>query len=237
MTCDYCECEPIRGTRFKCQQCKDVDLCRSCHDMHRACVRRSQAPPAIASSAEVYGALSTDVANISLLDVGLAKDESRELAEADVADRSRGWPPSVENEVSKAASAEADYPETLHPVTHTFVRVAGPERAVRLLLRTGQSTELRNECVRRYLKTFPPSQASCKDLAWIVVSAHQDSIGMQCDRNGVQGESSLTNTDLLLDDRIDCAIEQWERTLAESSAQPTTAVVDEIALKNSILVC
>lgn len=30
--CDICDTTPIVGTRFKCQQCPDFDLCQSCFD-------------------------------------------------------------------------------------------------------------------------------------------------------------------------------------------------------------
>ena len=32
ITCDCCECSPIVGERYKCQECDDFDLCSDCYD-------------------------------------------------------------------------------------------------------------------------------------------------------------------------------------------------------------
>lgn len=31
VTCDGCECEPIVGERYQCEECEDRDLCQACY--------------------------------------------------------------------------------------------------------------------------------------------------------------------------------------------------------------
>lgn len=101
--------------------------------------------------------------------------------------------------------------------------------------------------LERFLATFPPSAASCSDVAWIVVShpegaaspaaaataqpaegsGRAGSPAVRGDRGGGSAEPSL-------EERVDAAVEEWER-LTASGRKPTAADVDALAAKHRIL--
>ena len=70
-----------------------------------------------------------------------------------------------ENSAAKWRALQQAVP-CLHP-THKFARVdSGPERAV--VLTIGDGGEDRDH-LASFLRAFPPSQASCRDVAWLIV--------------------------------------------------------------------
>ena len=99
-----------------------------------------------------------------------------------------------------ATSRACDNESTLHDPLHKFIKSDGAERSIRLILSADPSDALR---LKKYLETFPPSQASCEDLAWIqVLYAHPEnvtSLGAQATRIDTISE----------DDRLDDVSRAW----------------------------
>ncbi len=79
--------------------------------------------------------------------------------------------------------------DVVHNPTHSFARADGAERAVKIVLDGKDEDRLRLE---KFLEAFPPSQASCDDVAWIEVCVRQRQTA--CDAS---------------DEQIDAAVEEW----------------------------
>ena len=95
----------------------------------------------------------------------------------------------------------------------------------------------------QFLATFPPSAASCRDVAWIVVShpegpkqQHEQQRQQQQEQQPANSSSSTHSGSL--EERIALAVEEWEQlagTAAASGRRPTAADVDGLAAKHGIL--
>lgn len=120
---------------------------------------------------------------------------------------------------------------------------AGPSSAD-----TGDSSGDGNSSrLERFLATFPPSAASCSDVAWIVVAhpeqaaaaaatagAQPAEVASAAGRAAAAGNRGGGHPEASLEERVDAAVEEWER-LTGSGRKPTAADVDALAAKHRIL--
>lgn len=143
----------------------------------------------------------------------------------------------------------------LHP-SHKFEKVTqGPERSIQYtpphVETRGNEKEALLSSLIWFLDTFPPSQCSCSDVAWICIQQHDrgttnnnsnsssiNSSGGTQDSNN--GSSKKKNTEVLppLEERIEAALDDWEQRIHVASTkkeQITNLDVDTIAKKNQIL--
>lgn len=177
ITCDGCDAEPIIGKRFKCQVCEDRDLCEPC--MRALIAARLKM---VAEAGPPGEAPRPDGARPKRWISRLRSDNER---------------------VKWGALMQAV--PCLHP-SHAFARMDwGPERAVVLTLPPLLDTpndakdgfESAKVLAERFLATFVPSQASCADVAWIIVDLPQEE----------SMRSATAAPDL--EDRVEAALEGW----------------------------
>jgi hypothetical protein len=134
----------------------------------------------------------------------------------------------------------------LHP-SHRYQAISGPERAVVLSLPGGE--EAGESMLLKYLETFPPSKASCADVAWIVVEIPRSNKSSSSQRRRQQSSSSLSSTSTAaaigpssprlqraiedsMEARIDAALEDWEALLQRRT--PTADDVGALARRHDI---
>mmetsp|Transcript_17780 Transcript_17780/g.45553 ORF Transcript_17780/g.45553 Transcript_17780/m.45553 type:complete len:321 (-) Transcript_17780:58-1020(-) len=106
---------------------------------------------------------------------------------------------------------------------HRFARMAGPERAVRL---TGNAASGAPAALRDFLATFPPSHASCADLAWLAVDR---------DERAGQVDELDRNSRKPLQRRVDRLLRAWESLLEDGSAAITAEKLDRLAAAHGVL--
>ena len=210
ISCDSCGVEPIIGSRFKCLVCEDRDLCEKC--MRGLIAARLK--------------MSQEAGSSSLLEDPPPTSED--------APRPKHWISNLTSDddegcVQKWSTLLHAVP-CLHPL-HTFSRMDwGPERAVVLHLSSVLPSSEVTALAEKYVATFPPSKASCADVAWITLERGAVAAGA--------GSSAKQDNDDDLEDRIDAAVEQWEALLAKKKQRkqkPTAADIDALATSNRIL--
>jgi len=148
----------------------------------------------------------------------------------------------------------------LHP-SHKFERVTqGPERSIQYTppqVETrdegeGGGREEEKEALTWFLDTFPPSQCSCSDVAWICIQQHDrgnnnnNNNNSSSSSNGSGGTQDSNNNKkktakvLLppLEERIEAALDNWEQRIHVASTKKeriSNLDVDTIAKKYQIL--
>lgn len=88
--------------------------------------------------------------------------------------------------------------------------------------------------LEEFLATFRPSTCSCSDVAWLVVEVGSGSGSGSGSVPPASGSSSAAQAGPSLEERVDAAVEEWEK-LAASGRKLTAADVDRLAAKHLIL--
>ena len=195
ISCDGCEMEPIIGKRFKCQVCEDRDLCEPCM---RALIA------ARVKMAKEAGPLEKPIPSAS--------------------PRPKRWISNLPSD-----DLRIKWEALMHAVpclhsSHVFARMDwGPERAIVLSLPSGlQSIDARSSLAIKFLDTFPPSGASCADVAWIMLDLPKEG------GNAPEGRKKDD-----IEERVEAALEGWEEIL--SQRKPSAEDVGKLAKKHRIL--
>ncbi len=131
-------------------------------------------------------------------------------------------------------------PAPIHDISHKFSKVDGANRAVRLFLSGDEDDSVRLE---KFREVFPPSTASCEDLAWIEVQYKSDSAPTSSTAcSGVEVELSSAETSTCsppttLDERIDGAVLEWlsfaekHQSIAPDSARFIASLAEQFNIK------
>ena len=93
-----------------------------------------------------------------------------------------------------------------------------------------------SERLEEFLATFRPSACSCSDVAWLVVEVGSGSGSGSGSSSAppASGSSSAAQAGPSLEERVDAAVEEWEK-LAASGRKLAAADVDHLAAKHRIL--
>ena len=91
-----------------------------------------------------------------------------------------------------------------------------------------------SERLEEFLATFRPSACSCSDVAWLVVEVGSGSGSGSSSAPPASGSSSAAQAGPSLEERVDAAVEEWEK-LAASGRKLAAADVDHLAAKHRIL--
>ncbi|KAL6768341.1 hypothetical protein ACKKBF_B38755 [Auxenochlorella protothecoides x Auxenochlorella symbiontica] len=196
ITCDGCEVEPIVGNRYKCSVCEDRDLCQPCFRALVAARARcleetGNCPPSTSTPGRTTAKHSrlTDWAR-SLHAASGPAERWAELA---------------------AAVPCLDPSHVLAAVT------AGAERAVVLRLSPGAGAD--HPDLARFLDAFPPSRASCADVAWIGLEAAADAPAPATPRPGPGAGPQRPER------RVEAAVSAWESLAARRPPTHADAAV------------
>lgn len=192
--CDGCEADPILGDRFKCSVCSDRDLCATCmRGLVKARVLRARQ---VDARSEVGGGCDRGVTT--------RRDDQQQQ---------QRWSGRLYAELEQAVPC-------LDP-SHRFVKMEGPERAVRLMGGPAVAASLPH-----FLSTFSPSLASCADLAWIAVDR---------DEHAGQVDSQDRSSRNPLKRRVERLLWEWEAVLDEGGQPIHAEDLDRLARAHAIL--
>ncbi|KAL4429376.1 hypothetical protein ABPG77_005150 [Micractinium sp. CCAP 211/92] len=258
ITCDGCEQEPITGHRFKCCVCEDIDLCGACmRALVAARVKMSQEAGQLPAPRQQGGRPRRWVHKL----------RSKELSEkwaalqtavpclhpshrfhkvVDGPERAVVFHPgSLDGPASSPAGGSLG--SSVAALESSAAASSGSQACSSPDPGSSGGGDVSGSRLERFLATFPPSAASCSDVAWIVVShpegaaspaaaataqpaegsGRAGSPAARGDRGGGSAEPSL-------EERVDAAVDEWER-LTASGRKPTAADVDALAAKHRIL--
>ena len=147
ITCDGCGAEPIVGKRFKCQLCRDVDLCEQC------------------------------LRSLMAARISIQQEFGGDLQPSTSGRRGSNWISRVKgNDPKRKWQALMETVPCLHR-SHSFEHVrSGPERAIvfrstetgnECSEENGGTLDANMRALEVFLECLPPSKVMCTDAGWL----------------------------------------------------------------------